>query len=200
MSAATLSGREAPSEKRLDVEANLLEEWLAERGKTRRQVLSRVFGLALMLAFFVWAVARINGYRSAISDRREALALRSQAVEKDYARLASANRGIGQREVDAVVESAEANADAYMGSVISLMNSAPGTVAFSSLAANVTEGEITITGRADARNFRDAHNFVQVNTDPSRGIETVQLSTVPSAVFAPGGIGFEFSKKARVGR
>jgi hypothetical protein len=198
MSTMTLSGREAPSTKRIDVEANLLAEWLLERRETRKQIQLRVIGIAGIAILGFWGIGTSNQTRSAYAAKQKPVAQRLKAVQDQFNKMAPAASGTSDSDIQKMIETANSHSDAYMGQVIELMNSASPSLAMSTLKIDVLGGEVKMTGQADAETYYAANEFIQHNNDPAKGMNASQLSTTRSDMLATDGVSFQFVKKVKV--
>lgn len=199
MSLTTLSGREAPSAKRIDVEANLLEQWLEERSRARRMIQMRLVGIGVILVATVGVATVLGRSRSAVSKKQSAVAQRLKAVRREYAEIVPATGDADpQATVDAILTGAKRNADAFMAQVVDLMNSASPAIAFSTLKADVLGGEVKLTGQADADTYYAANEFILRNNDATKGMNATQISTQRSDLLANDGVLFQFVKRVKV--
>lgn len=200
MGTMTLSGRAAPdSEKRIDVDANLLGEWLSERSRLHRGFRSRALGILAIAIVGSWGVGALAQSKAAISKRAAPVAQRLKAVEADYAAIAPDSNGDSAAAISTMLDETKKKGDAFVGQIIAMMNSAPPTIALSSLKADILGGEEKLTGQADAETFYAANEFIQHNNSPEKGMNATQISTSRSDVLAPGGVSFQFVKSMRVG-
>jgi hypothetical protein len=199
MSTMTLSGREAPSTKRIDVEANLLEEWLLERRDTKKQIQLRIVGVIGVAVLGVWCVGMLNEWRVGYAAKQQPVAQRLKAIQEQFAKVVpTSSGGASQADIQKMVEGSMKNADAYMAQVIGLMNTGSQSIALSSLKVDVLGGEVKLTGQADAETYYAANEFIQRNNDPTKGMNATQVSTSRSDLLATDGVSFQFVKKARV--
>lgn len=200
MSTMTLSGRAAPdSEKRIDVDANLLGEWLSERALLYRGLRSRALGILAIAVLGSWGVGALAQSKAALSKRAAPVAQRLKAVDADYAAI-TPDEGDSAAAISTMLDATKKKGDAFVGQIITMMNSAPPTIALSSLKADILGGEEKLTGQADAETFYAANEFIQHNNAPDKGMNATQLSTSRSDVLAPGGVSFQFVKSMRVGQ
>ena len=199
MSTMTLSGREAPSTKRIDVEANLLQEWLQERRDMKKHILLRLVGVAGAAVLSVWTFTTLNECRAGFVAKQAPVSQRLKAIQSQYsAVLPAAGGATSNSDVRKMVEASKVHADAYIGQVISLMNSSSASMALASLKVDVLAGEVKITGQADAETYYAAGEFIQRNNDLAKGMSASQVSTTRSDVLATDGVSFQFVKKVRV--
>ncbi|MFI5385433.1 MAG: hypothetical protein ACHQ50_04855 [Fimbriimonadales bacterium] len=194
----TLSGREAPNTKRIDVEANLLQEWLVERRVMKREIQLRLAAVAGIFAVGLWCVASLREWNSSFKAKERPVAQRLKAVQNQYTAMIPASTGISDAELQKMVDTARNHADALMGQVIALMNTASASMALASMKVDVLGGEVKVTGQADAENYYAANEFIQRNNDPSKGINATQVSTSRSDLLATDGVSFQFVKKVKV--
>lgn len=198
MSTMTLSGREAPSTKRIDVEANLLQEWLLERRDTKKQIQLRIVGIAGLAILGFYCISHLNSWKAGFAAKQKPLAQRLKAVQDQFTKMQPATGGASDADVQKLVQSANKNADAYMAQIIGLMNSGSSSLALSSLKVDVLGGEVKLTGQADAETFYAANEFIQRNNDASKGWNATQISTSRSDLLATDGVSFQFVKKVKV--
>lgn len=198
MSTMTLSGREAPSTKRIDVEANLLEEWLLERRETKRQIQFRVVGIAGIAILSFWGISTSNNIRTTFAAKQKPVAMRLKAIQAQYNGMMPTTGGASPADIEKMTEAAKGHADAFVGQIIALMNSASPSMALSSLKVDVLSGEMKLTGQADSETYYAANEFIQRNNDPQKGMNATQLSTSRSDQLAIDGVSFQFVKKVKV--
>jgi hypothetical protein len=194
----TLSGREAPSTKRIDVEANLLEQWILERRDTKKQIQQRIFVLVGIVGLGFWGASGLNHWRAGVAVKQAPVAQRLKAVQGQYAEIVPATGGTSDAEIRKMADVSKSHAEAYMGQVVALMNSASASMALSSLKVDVLGGEVKLTGQADAETYYTANEFIQRNNDASKGMNATQISTSGSDLLATGGVSFQFVKKVRI--
>lgn len=198
MSTMTLSGREAPSTKRIDVEANLLDQWVLERQETKTQIKQRLFVLAGIVGLGVWGATALNHWRAGVAIKQAPVAQRLKAVQAQYSEIVPQNTGTSEAEIEKMAGTAKGHAEGYMAQVVALMNSASQSLAFSSLKVDVLGGEVKLSGQADAETYYAANEFIQRNNDASKGMNATQVSTSRSDLLANDGVSFQFVKKVRV--
>lgn len=198
MSTMTLSGREAPSTKRIDVESNLLEEWLIERRDTKKQIQLRIVAVAGIAFLGVWGVTDINKWRAGYAAKQKPVEQRLKAVQGQYLQIVPTSTGTPDADIQKIIAVSKTHGDAYMAQVIALLNSGSSSMALSSIKVDVLGGEVKITGQADAENYYAANEFITRNNDPARGMTATQLSTSRSDLLAVDGVSFQFVKKAKV--
>lgn len=198
MSTMTLSGREAPSTKRIDVEANLLEDWLIKRRSIKKEIQLRVAGIAGVALLGCWGLSGINQWRAGIVAKEQPVRQRLKAVQGQYAQVVPTNSGTPDADIQKMVATAKTHSDAYMAQVIALLNSTSPSMALSSLKIDVLGGEVKMTGQADAETYYAASQFIQLNNDATKGMNAAQLSTSRSDLLATDGVLFQFVKKAKV--
>lgn len=200
MSTMTLPGREAPSTvKRIDVEANLLQDWIQERRDLRKQVQARIGATAAVVICGFFAVAKLNEMRIGIAASERPVQSRLNYLNQEYANVqpAAAN-GTSELEIAKTTELTKKYSDAFMGQMVSLLNNASTSMALSSLKQDVLGGEVKQTGQADAENYYTANEFIQRNNDPTKNTNAVLVSTSRSDVLANDGVSFQFVKKVKV--
>ena len=200
MSTMTLSGREAPSTKRIDVEANLLDEWIHERRETKKQIQLRIVATIGLAGLGLWSAGNLSNWRAGFAAKQAPVAQRLKAIQSQYAEIVPATGANTPVDVRAMAESTKKNADAYMGQIVALMNSASPSLAFSNVKADILGGEVKLTGQADAETYYAANEFIQRNNDASKGMNATQVSTSRSDLLANDGVSFQFVKKVRVGQ
>lgn len=200
MSTMTLSGREAPSTKRIDVEANLLDEWVLERRETKKQIQLRLVAMAGIIGLGVWATGNLLHWRSGFAAKEAPVAQRLKAVQGQYAEIVPAAGANAPADFRGMAQGTKKNADAYMAQIVALMNSASPSMALSNLKADVLGGEVKLTGTADAETYYAANEFIQRNNDASKGMNATQVSTSRSDLLSTDGVSFQFVKKVRVGQ
>ena len=200
MSTMTLSGREAPSTKRIDVEANLLQDWLVERREIRKQIQLRIVGILGITFLGVFGVSQFTTAKAKLALSHKPLQQRLKNLQAQYAEVApqEAAGGTSPADIQKMIDQSKSYGDAYMGQLVALLNSASPSMAFSSLKQDVLGGEVKITGQADAETNYTANEFIQRNTNPAKNMNAIMVSTSRSDVLAMDGVSFQFVKKVRV--
>jgi hypothetical protein len=198
MSTMTLSGREAPSTKRIDVEANLLQEWLIERKDTKKNIQLRLVGIVAIACAGVWGISTLSTMKAGINKSAAGTAQRLKAVQAQFAEVTPAAGDNSAADIQKMVETAKKNGDAFMGQTVALLNTVSEQMALSGLKVDVLGGEVKLSGAADAETYYAANEFIQHNNDPAKGMTATQVTTSRSDTLAMDGVSFQFVKKVRV--
>jgi hypothetical protein len=196
----TLPGREAPStQKRIDVEANLLQDWLQERRELRKQLHIRLTAIAVIAVVGGASIVKLNAQRTALAAEVKPLEKRLKVLNQDYAELApAASAGESEAEIVKTTALTQSYGQRFLGEMIALMNNSSGSMALSSFKQDVLGGEVKQSGQADAENYLSANDFIQRNNDPAKHSNAVLVSTSRSDVLANDGVSFQFVKKVRI--
>lgn len=198
MSAMTLSGRESPSAKKIDVEANLLEDWIAERRRTARDIQLRIVAVLGVAAAGIWAFSALSQWKAGFASKEHPVAQRLHAIRQQLVQVQPSGTAISEAEIEKMIATSRTHADAFVAQVIALMNSAPSSMAISAIKIDVLGGEMKMTGQADAENYYAANEFILRNNDPAKGMSSTQTSTSRSDLLGTDGVAFQFVKKVKV--
>jgi hypothetical protein len=199
MPESTLLGRGLHKNKSINVEANLLDEWLSERRSLESRVRLRytiTFGIVLACAVLIPAglslVANASRTEKVSQERFDAMELQMKALD---AKGKAAEPVLRYQDL-AVTE--RRRDDLFLGHILLIFNAAPNKVVLSKLKADVVGGDETIVCSAESEDLASGNEFVN---DASKGpnVEFAVLSSShKSSTLAKEGIGFDFNKKVGV--
>lgn len=191
------SGR--PRSGTIDVSVNLLTEWFEARARARRTVAQLQWTLLLVATAAVMTLPWLLEWR-------ESEALRASRVEERLAAsksrlaalLADEKRVQPMLDAAAMSETARLRAEAFVGELIRLCNSAPNGVYFSSIRCDVNGGEATIRCQGEAETEEALNRFLAVSREAPGTTASRLLAARPSTTVAPDGSAFEYQKRAEV--
>jgi hypothetical protein len=197
---ATTSGSAPVSSRTINVEANLLLEWLSESRRVRERA-ARLFLylLSVLLAACVTCPLLYTALRSA-QDRSGAakgvLAIASaelEALDEERERLQP------RMDESAMRKRLRDNAHAFLAHPILVMNAAPPEIAFQTIRITVVSGTLTIHCSADSETYQAAQAFAE-SAGKGPNLQSSLLSTVRrNDRLAPDGVGFDYVKEVKVG-
>lgn len=194
----SLSGHARHEHRSVNVELNLLTERLRERKRLAEQTRKWTLALLGSLALSGMVVlGLIDWYRDTKADVERLKTKVNQLAEPAAALKARAEVAGRQLDVSAMLGASSQNNDRFMTALVSALNSIPPTVAISRLHAEVIGGTLTVTGGADSESLRDAQELV-ISLKRGQG-EAVLTSARRNDYLGPGGVGFEFILKTKVG-
>ena len=196
-----LLGRGLHKGKTINVEANILDEWQAERQLAHSRIRARIITLAGCFTAGLLFVPLAKGLADhSVSEARQAESTRA-VLEKKLSILELNDKQIQPViSYDLMVKRERQNADSMLGNLILIFNSAPEKVAISKLKAAITGGEVTIELAADSEDPESARTFAAEAGKGPGVLYTVLASTKKSTVLGPDGLGFDIDKKVMVGQ
>lgn len=192
------SGHARHEHRSVNVELNLLTERLRERQRLAEQ--TRKWLLVLTASFLVcslFVAGLADWYQTTKAQATKLKSKVSELTEPAAALRAKAEVAGRQLDVNAMVESTSKNTDRFLRALLSALNANPATVALSKLHAEVIGGTMTVSGNADAEALRDAQDLI-LSLKQGQG-DAVLTSARRNDYLGPGGVGFEFILKMKVG-
>lgn len=196
---ASTSGRALPKSKSINVEANLLEEWLYERNRLSDLLLMRVLalgavlliaGVTLPLLYRAQGRARISEAKS-----KQALAIVAKQLGEATAKSESIKP---QMELAQMREESGQKLQAFAGQILFLLNAVPADVVLQNLRAEVAGGEVTLKCKAEAIDAEAGRRFTEAAARGPGTVSALQAMTRASDALGPGGVTFDFVKRATV--
>jgi hypothetical protein len=193
-------GSALPNIKTINVEANLLGEWLSKRDRRREEVVRYVAligGLVVLAGVTVPLLAGVH----ASASRRAAKAHKrmtglAATLQKFQAEKDAASPRLAHHEM---LKTTRGQAERFMGQMVFLLNSGSSDMAFAAVQGDVLGGEMTLRCKADAKDFATARNFVSVAGGGEAVKSAVLVSSRSSEMLGPSGVSFEFIKRVEVG-
>jgi hypothetical protein len=200
MAEQSMSGHAAPRIRSINVRVNLLSQRVEERNRALSvarakviQVTSVFVTASVLLPWLINLAASASA--NAARWQRKASALRAEVSQlNEKAKLVKPR--LEERDM---IAGAKRHADAFMGQLVSVLNSAPPTMAISGMRVDILGGDVKVSVRADAEDYRSAEAFLDRAKAGAGPQDAGFTSTKRSDVLAKGGISFEFIKKVGLG-
>ncbi len=188
-----------PKIRSINVEANLLAQWLEtrqERSRSIRHWSIAGFGLlALIMVIFPPLIVQERGAVAALSQAQSVL----QGVEKGLAEYRQEHEAIqpALKAQQRLVET-RANTLNYLAQITQILNSAPAGVEFGTVKAALLSGELSLQVQAEAKDSGLAAQFVEQASQGEGMLSALQTSSQASQTLGARGVAFEFVKKVRL--
>ena len=195
------SGAAQPKQRTINVELNLLAEWLEVRTRQRDERLrwtGALAGIALVAAVALPVLrdladreARASARASSLASQREKLVdgLRAQQEQLQP-----------KLDGEAMVITAHQRCATFMGQLFTVLNSTPPRVAVEHVEVNVIGGEMVIRTKAVAESYLAAQEFVSLSGQGPGAKSAMMASAKENPTLGEEGVAFEVSKKVEVGK
>lgn len=194
-------GRGLHKGKSINVEANILDEWQAERRLVSDQVRIRAICLAAIVCSAVLSVPVSRSYAlSGQASEFRARSVRGQLDRQLKALEADGKQAQPVLAYDRLLEREHVNSRSMLGNLFLILNAAPPKVAVQKLKAAIAGGEISIQLSADSEDSDSAKAFASEAAKGPGVVFSVLASTKKSALLGPDGLGFDIDKKVTVAK
>lgn len=189
-------GRATPNQKSINVEINLLAEWLDERRRLRESrlrslvILALGFAAMLLLGPSIWKLGSESAERAARAEgRMNQLQGQLAAAQAETEKL--------QPQVDnqTVLAQSQANIRRFVGEMLVFMNDMPSSVALRLVDVTILGGEVTIRAQADAETFTGSEELVRIAQQTPRTKSAIVSQARRSDALGPDSVSFELVKK-----
>lgn len=185
----------------INVEVNLLGEWLETRAKLNDDRL-RWTGFLTAAALFAVVVLPLLSELAAHQQgrlRRAVVAAQAQQTAFDalQAELSSVQPSI---DGEATWRRSREHAGAFLGEIMAVMNAKTPKMAFDIVEGSVLGGEVSIKTKAQAESYLDAQEFVAAAGVGQRVKSSILATARRDQTLHPNGVSFEFAKKVEVGK
>lgn len=191
-------GSAAPKNRSINVGANLLGEWIAERSAARRNALR--LGAVLGASVLVAAVALPVLWRAGTAASRQAAALRSEVKGLDDALAASGSARKAAQPSQAVATMRVRTGDSFerlLGGVGRVLAAGGARTALATLHGDVQGGNLHLLAQADAEDDLAVEAFARAAGEPAAKVDAITGSR-PSPLLGPRGISFQYEKRISV--
>ena len=194
-------GRAQPKTKTINVQANLLAERLGERGRLLDAMSRKAFwgvGILVFALMVLPSAFRIQERLSAQAAKlsSEAALLQRQVSDKQ-ALLDTAKPAV---EDSKMITDTRLFAGNLLAQLSVVFNAADGEMVFSSIKVETLGGEMKLSGRADAKSYHAARDFVD-RISKAQGTKSASLKQWRlNDQFGANGVSFEIERTAEVGR
>jgi hypothetical protein len=194
-------GSALPNIKTINVEANLLGEWLAKRDRVREEVvrylmlIGGVAAIALVALPVLWRVHSSAQAATAKAEKR--MKQLGSTLAQYQSQKDEASPRLAHQEM---LKTTRVQADEFLGQMVLLMNAASTDMAFGSVQADILGGQMTVRCKADAQDFATTRKFV-TDAGVGPGVKSaVLVSSRSSELLGSNGVSFEFIKRLEVGQ
>jgi hypothetical protein len=187
------------SGKSINLEANILSEWLGATAALRQRLKLRAVVLAAVICGGAVALPQLSGMSTAMAARAagaQARNAQSAKVEAELDRRAKADQPRVQ-EAHMLADS-RANLNTLLGNLTLVVNAVPTSVTFDTVRAEILDAELTITCKSQAENDAAGQLFVDGASKGPNVVYAVQASTMKSNVLAKNGVAFDFIKRVNL--
>ena len=192
-------GRAQHSAKSINLEANILAEWVDTTSKIQRQIRLRAL---ILTGIIVVACSVIPSLQSTSSD----LALMAAAAKARHSRASLATAQLAQKTKAAqpleraskVLAASRTNLEVLLGNLTLVINAAPTSVVFNNIEAQVTDAQLTITCKSEAESDEAGQAFTAAASKGPNVGYAVQASTMKSEVLSKTGLAFDFIKRVNL--
>lgn len=195
------SGTAQPKQRTINVELNLLGEWLEVRTRQRDERLRWTGALAgiALAATVILPVLRDLADREAKAAAKAGAA--AQQRDTLVERLRTQQEQLQPKlDGEAMMATAHQRCATFMGQLFTVLNSTPPRVAVEHVEANVIGGEMVIRTKAVAESYLAAQEFVSLSGQGPGAKSAMMASAKENPALGEEGVAFEVSKKVEVGK
>jgi hypothetical protein len=195
---ASLTGLGQHKFKSINVEANLLDSWLVQRGDLEAKIRHRVIFLFAICSFSAIVIPLSASLQRSIAvDGRKAKS-ELVRVNQDRVKLQEQATSLAPSiQFDSMSASCRRNAKLTLKQLTKVINAAPLDVVFSSFKLDVLGGDCTIRLTADATNSEIGRQFVDIAGKGKNVTDSMQTAIRRSNLFAESGVTFDYIKRVR---
>jgi hypothetical protein len=194
-------GAGPPRQRTINVEVNLLAEWIENRNRLREDRL-RWTGLLTTLAFVgIIAVPLLSEYAASSESSAQKAEKLADSRQMTLATLQQ-QQSLVQPKIDgdATLKLSQYRAKLFMGEILSALNETSPKMAMAMIEGSMIGGELTIRAKAEAENYLAAQEYV-ASVGKGSNVKSAILTTArPNLSLGPEGVTFEFAKKIEVGK
>ena len=194
-------GAAPPKQRTINVEVNLLAEWLERRNRLRDERLRWTGILATLVVVSVVSIPYLSDVAAAQQNRSQ------KAIAEAGGRSAALitlqqQQSVVQPKIDsdAMVQQCRQRAKQFMFEFFAVLNATTPKMAIETIDTSVLGGEITIRTKAQAETYLAAQEYVAVAGKGSRVKSAILSSARQNKTLGPEGVTFEFAKRLEVGK
>lgn len=193
-------GAGAPKQRTINVEVNLLSEWMDSRNRLREE---RTRWTAILTSVALLAVIMLP-LLGDLAAQQQARARRAIRFAKDQAGAvaqlsAELDRYQPQIDGEATYELCRGRSRIFMNQTLAVLNAATPRMVVESIEASVIAGEMGLRVKAQAETYELAQRFVANAGQGNRVKSSILASVRQKPSLGPGAVTFEFAKKVSVG-
>lgn len=183
----------------INVDVNLLGEWLESRTKLRDD---RVRWTGLLTTIALTAVVAIPILSDLAAAQRNRALKAESGAKANAAALAAVQARLAevQPKIDseALLTKCQSNAGAFMGEMLFVLNATSPKMAIESIEVTVLGGEVALRTKSQSETYIAAQEYVAAAGKGDR-VKSAILSTArQNGGWGPDGVTFEFAKKVEV--
>ncbi len=200
MPQTSLLGAGAPKQRTINVEVNLLAEWIESRNRLREDRL-RWTGILVTVALFSMILLPFLSSRAAREQARAHRAMRQADLQAALLTRLGGQLNVVQPQIDgeATLDLCRGRSRLFMAQMFAVLNATTGKIVVDSVEGNVLAGEMSLRVKAQAVDYPAAQEFVAAAGRGNRVKAAILATTRQNGTLGPEGIAFEFAKKVGVG-
>lgn len=194
-------GRALHKTKSINVEANLLAERLGERGRLLDAMSRKAFWGVGILVFALMVLPSAYRVQDRLSKKAASRAAEASVVMREVAdKQAILDSAKPVVEDSKMLTDSRKFSDSLLRQLSVVLNASDSDMVFSAIKVEVIGGEMKLTGRADAKSYRIARDFVnRISKAPDTKAASLKQWRLNDD-FGPNAVGFEVERTAEVGR
>jgi hypothetical protein len=194
-------GAASPKQRTINVEVNLLAEWLERRNRLRDERVRWTGILATLGLAAIVTIPFLSDTAIAAAGKAQKAALISRTHEMTLLTLQAQQSQLQPRiDSDAMLQLCRGRATTLMTCLFGVLNATTPKVAVESIEATVLGGEVSIRTKAQAQTYESAQDYVS-GAGQGVGVKSAILSTArQNKDLGPEGVSFEFTKKIEVAK
>lgn len=194
-------GRAQPKTRTINVEANLLSERLIERTRLLDAMSRKAFWGVGILVFALMVLPTAYRMQRDLGNRAAALAIEAGTLQRNLAnKQAIVESSKPAVEDSRMISDTRTFSSNLLEQTLTVLNASDSDMVFSSIKIEVLGGDMKLSGRADAKSYRVARDFVTRLANAKGTKSAVLKQWRLNEEFGPNGVAFEVDRVAGVGR
>ncbi len=194
-------GRAQPKTRTINVEANLLSERLIERTRLLDAMSRKAFWGVGILVFALMVLPTAYRMQRDLGKRAAALAIEAGTLQRNLAnKQAIVESSKPAVEDSRMISDTRTFSSNLLEQTLTVLNASDSDMVFSSIKIEVLGGDMKLSGRADAKSYRVARDFVTRLANAKGTKSAVLKQWRLNEEFGPNGVAFEVDRVAGVGR
>lgn len=194
-------GRAQPKTRTINVEANLLSERLIERTRLLDAMSRKAFWGVGILVFALMVLPTAYRMQRDLGKRAAALAIEAGTLQRNLAnKQAIVESSKPAVEDSRMISDTRSFSSNLLEQTLTVLNASDSDMVFSSIKIEVLGGDMKLSGRADAKSYRVARDFVTRLANAKGTKSAVLKQWRLNEEFGPNGVAFEVDRVAGVGR
>jgi len=194
-------GAAAPKQRTINVEVNLLAEWVESRNRMREERLRWTALLTTVAVVAMVALPFLSEYAARANGRAEKAAKVLASKEAFLASLQE-KQSLVQPTIDgeATLKLSQNRNKRFYGEMLAVLNASSPKMAMEMLDASIIGGEMTLRGKAQAEDYLSAQDFVSLTGQTAHVKSSILTTARPNIALGKDGVTFEFAKKVALGK